>query len=77
MKMAERQAQESRRSVSPILHIKSHLVRLKEKKNLSVSKPAYGPVPCSWISDHDAVYTTVNVCVSKFLPRHNFIRNFI
>ena len=42
-----------------------------------MSKPAYGPVPCSWISDHmhDAVYATVNVRVSKYLPQHKFIRN--
>ena len=32
-------------------------------------------MPCSWISDHDAVYPTVNVRVSKYLPRHKFIHN--
>ena len=32
-------------------------------------------MPCSSISDHDAVYATVNVRVSKYLPRCKFIRN--
>ena len=35
------------------------------------------PVPCSLISDHDAVLATVTVNVrgSKYLPRYKFIRN--
>ena len=32
-------------------------------------------LPCDSISDHDAVYATVNVRVSKFTPRYKYIRN--
>ena len=32
-------------------------------------------LPCSSISDHDAVYATVNVRVSKYLPQYKSIRN--
>ena len=32
-------------------------------------------LPCSSISDHDAVYATVNVPVKKYLPQHKFICN--
>lgn len=32
-------------------------------------------LPCPSISDHDAVYATVNVRVKNYLPRHKFIRN--
>ena len=47
----------------------------KDKKNLSVSKPTYWPVPCSSISDHEAVYAAVNVRVSRCLPQCKFICN--
>ena len=32
-------------------------------------------LPCDSISDHVAVYVTVNVRVSKFSPRYKYIRN--
>ena len=32
-------------------------------------------LPCPSISDHDAPYATINVCVTRFLPRYKYIRN--
>ena len=32
-------------------------------------------LPCPLISDHDAPYVCVDVRVTRFVPRHNYIRN--
>ena len=47
--------------------------------NLITSNPSKishaAVLPCDYISDHDAVYATINVRVSRFTPRYKFIRN--
>ena len=32
-------------------------------------------LPCPLVSDHDAVYATINIKVTRFQTRHKFIRN--
>ena len=32
-------------------------------------------LPCPLISDHDAPYVTINVRISRYAPRHKFLRN--
>lgn len=34
-----------------------------------------GIVPCSIISDHDAIYTCINVCLPRFQPQFKHIRD--
>ena len=34
-----------------------------------------GIIPCSIVSDHDAIYACVNVRLPRFQPRYKFIRD--
>ena len=44
--------------------------------NLPERNPHTDVLPCPLVSDHDAVYATINIKVTRFQIRHKFIRNF-
>ena len=43
--------------------------------NLPESIPHTDVLPCSLVSDHDAVYAITNIKVTRFQIRHKFVRN--
>ena len=43
--------------------------------NLPESIPHTDVLPCSLVSDHDAVYAIINIKVTRFQIRHKFVRN--
>ena len=43
--------------------------------NLPERNPHTDVLPCPLVSDHDAVYATINIKVTRFQIRHKFIRN--
>ena len=56
--------------VTPTSRTLDHLISNDRQKNSHTDV-----LPCSSISDCDAVYATVNVRVKKYLPQHKFICN--